>query len=151
MKKIGLLAVMFSVFSFVNVNIMDKARINYKKAVHDKSICKEIIKELQEDKNLSALDMAYLGGYKTIWANHVFSPIAKLSSFKNGKINIEQAVSLEPNNVEIRFIRLSVQKNAPAFFGYRTNIKEDEEFIRKNRNTVSSEIVNKNIDALLKQ
>lgn len=151
MKKIGFLILAFSVLSFTNLAVIDEARINYDKVITDKVLCKKMISELEKIKNDSAINLAYLGGYKTIWANHVFSPIAKLSSFKNGKINIEQAVNLEPNNVEIRFIRLSVQKNAPAFLGYKSNVKEDEEFIRKNRKTVSSEIVNKNIDTLLKQ
>lgn len=48
--------------------------------------------------------MAYLGGLQTIWANHVFSPISKLNTFKEGKKNIEQAIKKEPENVELRFI-----------------------------------------------
>lgn len=150
MKNLGLLAVLFFLFSFVNVNITDKARINYNKAVTDKSVCNEIIKELQGSNNVSALKIAYLGGYRTIWANHILSPIEKLKTFKEGRKLIEEAVQKESNNIEIRFIRLSVQKNAPAFLGYKSNIKEDEEFLRKNKNAVSSEILSKNIDILLK-
>ncbi len=150
MKKIGLLILISSLFSFSNLNVLDKARANYKRGIDDKSICEEVIIELQEYRSSSTLKTAYLGGYKTIWANHVFSPIEKLKTFKEGKKLIDEAVLKEPNNIEIRFIRLSVQKNAPAFLGYKSNVKEDEEFIRKNRNTVSSEIISKNIDALLK-
>lgn len=110
-----------------------------------------MISELEKVKNDSAVNLAYLGGFQTIWANHVFSPIKKLNTFKEGKKNIEQAIKKAPDNVEIRFIRLSVQKNALSFLGYKSNVKEDEEFIRKNRNPEISEIVNKNIDELLKR
>lgn len=151
MKKTGLLALIFFLTAFADNNIVDKARIYYSKAADDKSACNKIIKELEENKNPSALLMAYLGGYKTIWANHVLSPIAKLKTFKEGKKLIDEAVERESNNIEIRFIRLSVQKNAPAFLGYKSHVEEDEEFIRKNRNAVNSEIISENIDAILKQ
>ncbi|WP_304342808.1 hypothetical protein [Chryseobacterium koreense] len=105
---------------------------------------------MEKEKNSSAVYLGYLGAYQTIWANHVFSPLEKLNTFKKGKKNIEQAIKEQPKNAELRFIRFSVQKNAPSFLGYRSNLKEDEEFIRKNRAEIGSEIVNKNIDALLK-
>ncbi len=78
------------------------------------------------------------------------SPISKLNTFKEGKKNIEQAIKKEPENVELRFIRLSVQKNAPSFLGYKSNINEDAKFIKENRHQIRSEILQKNIGTLLK-
>lgn len=143
MKKIGFLILAFSVLSFTNLAVIDEARINYDKVIKDEVLCKKMILELEKVKNDSAVNLAYLGGFQTILAKHVFSPIEKLKTFKEGKKLIDEAVLKEPNNIEIRFIRLSVQKNAPDFLGYKSNVKEDEEFIRKNRNTVSSEIISK--------
>jgi len=94
--------------------------------------------------------LAYLGGLQTIWANHVFSPISKLNTFKEGTKNIESAIKKEPNNVELRFIRLSIQKNISAFLGYKSNIKEDTQFIKDNRQQITSMDVQKNIGELLK-
>ncbi len=125
-------------------------RHNFRKVVSDKTLCEKLISDLEKEKNSSAVYLGYLGAYQTIWANHVFSPLEKLNTFKKGKKNIEQAIKEQPKNAELRFIRFSVQKNAPSFLGYRSNLKEDEEFIRKNRAEIGSEIVNKNIDALLK-
>ncbi len=56
----------------------------------------------------------------------------------------------EPENIEIRFIRLSVQKYAPSFLGYNKNIKEDLSFIQKNRQEIKSQILLNNVDKLLK-
>lgn len=141
-----------AVFFFMSFNAtgLDVVRANYNKLVSDKELCEKMIAELTETKNNSATHMAYLGGVQTIWANHVFSPISKLNTFKEGKKNIEQAIKKEPENVELRFIRLSVQKNAPSFLGYKSNINEDTEFIKKNRNQISSDILLKNIGTLLK-
>lgn len=144
-----LLSTLFFFMSFNSVDL-DVVRANYNKLVSDKELCEKIIAELTETKDNSATHMAYLGGVQTIWANHVFSPISKLNTFKEGKKNIEQAIKKEPDNVELRFIRLSVQKNAPSFLGYKSNINEDTEFIKKNRNQISSDILLKNIGTLLK-
>jgi len=150
MKFLGLLiSAIFFLTSF-NTTDLDVVRANYNKVVSDKELCKKMIKELAETKNSPATHLAYLGALQTIWANHVFSPISKLSTFKKGKKNIEQAIKKEPDNVELRFIRLSVQKNAPSFLGYKSNINEDTEFIKKNRQRIGSKIVHKNINTLLK-
>lgn len=144
-----LISAVFFFMSF-NATSLDVVRANYNKLVSDKELCKKMIAELTETKKNSATHLAYLGGLQTIWANHVFSPISKLNTFKEGKKNIEQAIKKEPDNVELRFIRLSVQKNAPSFLGYKSNINEDAEFIKENRHQIGSEILQKNIGMLLK-
>lgn len=136
---------------FLNVSILDEVRANYNNLVSDKELCEKMILELEETKNNSAIHLAYLGGLQAIWANHVFSPISKLKTFNKGKKNIEKAIEKEPDNVELRFIRLSVQKNAPSFLGYQSNIKEDIEFIKNNRSEIKSDILNKHIEPLLKE
>ena len=128
---------------------LDGVRLNYSKSVTDKNLCQEMITELSNVKNSSATHLAYLGSLQTIWANHVFNPISKLNTFKKGKQNIELAIQKEPNNVEIRYIRLSVQKNIPAFLGYQSSIQRDTEFITKHLHEVKSLVLQKNIKTLL--
>ncbi len=144
-----LLSAIFFLTSFI-ASDLDVVRTNYNKVVFDKKLCKVMISELEKTKNNSATHLAYLGALQTIWANHVFSPISKLNTFKGGKKNIEKAIETEPNNLELRFIRLSIQKNAPGFLGYKSNLKEDTEFIKENRNQIESEIVQQNIETLFK-
>jgi len=112
-------------------------RLNYPEAIHQKEICSQIINELEE-KELSAVHQAYLGGYQTIWANHVFNPIQKLKTFNKGKKNIDEAVRKDPKNIDIRFVRLSVQLNCPKFLGYDEHIKEDKQFIKDHSHKISS-------------
>ena len=151
MKFSGVLvAVLFFMTSF-NTTGLNEVRAVYKKVLSDKALCEKMINELSETKNNSATYLGYLGGFQTIWANHVFSPISKLNTFKEGKKNIEKAIKKEPENVELRFIRLSVQKNAPSFLGYKSNVKEDTDFIKKNRNQIKSAVLEKNIEMLLNQ
>lgn len=149
-KFLGLLISAVFVFISFNATGLDVVRANYNKLVSDKDLCKKMISELAETKDNSATHLAYLGGLQTIWANHVFNPISKLNTFKEGKKNIDQAIKKEPDNVELRFIRLSVQKNAPSFLGYKSNINKDTEFIRENRHQIGSEILQKMIETLLR-
>ena len=116
--------------SFNNPDL-NEVRTNYSIAVQDKNMCKNMITELEQSKEKSAVNLVYLGGYQTIWTNHVFNPISKLGTFKKGKKNIEQAINKEPKNIEIRYIRFSVQKNASSFLGYNGNLKQDRDFMVK--------------------
>lgn len=145
---------LFSTVLLMNVSFknsdLNEVRTSYSKAVLDKKLCKKMIEELELSKEKSVIDLAYLGAYQTIWANHVFNPWSKLATFRKGKNNIELAISKEPENVEIRYIRFSVQKNAPSFLGYNNNLKEDKDFLVKNKKNINSDFLQKNIETLLK-
>lgn len=143
------LTVLLMNVSFNNSDL-NEVRSSYSKAVLDKKLCEKMIEELELSKEKSVIALAYLGAYQTIWANHVFNPLSKLATFKNGKNNIELAISKEPENVEIRYIRLSVQKNSPSFLGYNNNLKEDKDFLVKNKKNINSDFLQKNIETLLK-
>lgn len=143
------LTVLLMNVSFKNSDL-NEVRASYSKAVLDKKLCKKMIEELELSKEKSVIALAYLGAYQTIWANHVFNPLSKLATFKKGKNNIESAISKEPENVEIRYIRFSVQKNAPSFLRYNSHLKEDRDFLVKNKKNINSDLLQKNIETLLK-
>lgn len=116
---------------------LDFMRLNYGKVVSDKELCSILIEELKTEKN-NPVFLAYYGALQTIWANHTLNPISKLSTFNKGKKNLEKAVEMASDDIEIRFIRLSVQKNAPTFLGYHQHIEADEAFIEKHKHAVTS-------------
>lgn len=126
-------------------------RRNYSKASTDKLLCEDMIVQLTKLKDKEALFLGYLGAYQTAYANHVFSPFSKLKTFKQGKSNIQAAISKDKNDVELRYIRLSIQKNAPSFLGYNDNINEDVNFIKAHLKEVDSKVLLNNIEYLLKK
>lgn len=65
---------------------------------------------------------------------------AKIDRFKEGAKLLETTIKSEPNNIEIRMIRLSVQENAPGITGYKKNIKEDKNFITNNYDDQSASL-----------
>lgn len=73
--------------------------------------------------------LAYKGMARATSAACSYNPYTKYSRFQEGKQWIEQAVATQPNNIEIRFLRLSVQVNAPHFLGYSGQLTEDRALI----------------------
>ncbi|RUT70688.1 hypothetical protein D0817_09440 [Flavobacterium cupreum] len=54
---------------------------------------------------------------------------SKISRFKEGAKLLEATLKSDPDNIEIRMIRLSIQEDVPGITGYKKNIKEDKKFI----------------------
>lgn len=120
----------------------DYLRSNFKNAVTDKNLCLKMMNMLEKETE-NSLYRAYLGALQTVWANHVINPFSKLSTFNKGKKNIEIAIKNNPADVEIRILRLSVQKNAPRFLGYYKNIDDDKKIIMLNFNSIKNENLSK--------
>jgi len=128
---------------------LEVIRQHYLMAVMDKSTCHSMVLELEKHGE-SNVHLAYLGAFQAIWAHHTFNPFEKLSTFRKGIKNIEKAAMRSPNNIEIIFIRYSVQKNCPRFLGYSNNLVEDEIFLQANRKNITSPTLKSMVENLLK-
>jgi hypothetical protein len=73
--------------------------------------------------------VAYKGAGMTILSKFQKKTGDKMRGFKEGAKLIEMALKSEPNNAEIRMIRLSIQENVPGVVNYRKNRKEDKIFL----------------------
>ena len=62
----------------------------------------------------------------------------KTTIFKEGISLVEAALLKEPNNMEIRFIRLSIQQNSPKVLKYKKNIDEDKNFVLSNYESIET-------------
>ncbi len=56
---------------------------------------------------------------------------AKLDMFKKGHAILEEEIIKQSTNVEYRFCRLMIQENAPRILGYRGEIDNDAEILKK--------------------
>jgi len=83
-------------------------------------------------KKGGAIFKGYYGAALTLKASFGWNPITKMSYFNKGKKIIEDAIQEEPENIELRLIRLSIQSNIPKILGYSKNIEEDRNFILLN-------------------
>ena len=85
-----------------------------------------LIEKTKNATTASPLDLGYLAGAKMAMANHCYLPTNKLKYFNEGKNLLQKAIVSAPNNIELRFIRFSIQCNVPSFLGYNSNLAVDK-------------------------
>ncbi|MFN3444461.1 MAG: hypothetical protein ACK44D_01865 [Bacteroidia bacterium] len=132
-KGVVLLLVLSS-FTTANLSITEVRNV-YEKAIYSQQIAVDLIDKLNASNNNTFL--GYKGAVTMIMAKHVFSPYKKLNYFKNGKEILEQAILKEPLNIELRFLRFSIQSNSPKFLDYHSNLFSDKSFLLKEVKTIN--------------
>ncbi|WP_190924390.1 hypothetical protein [Hymenobacter armeniacus] len=103
-------------------------RRHYEQAAADKAAGEKFYKLLADYKDRDALVLGYKGAAEAIRARDA-SMFNKLTYVQDAARTFEQAVSLDPRNPEIRFLRFSVESNLPAFLGLSKHIDEDKEML----------------------
>jgi len=78
------------------------------------------------DNNSSPVLVCYKGVSEMLQAKHMFSPFSKMEKFRKGKSLIEKSIRRDPNDLELRFLRFSIQSNLPGFLGYDEAISIDK-------------------------
>jgi hypothetical protein len=109
----------------------------FKHAAFEEASCAKLIYSLNNQDLTKPVFAAYKASGLMMNAKYVGNPLDKLSTFSKGKNLLEQTVSKAPTNLEIRFLRLAMQSNAPAFLGYSDAISRDKTFILQGLKTES--------------
>lgn len=138
--------ILFLSFFFVailsNSQEIEQIRSQYPLAEKSEEITLQLDETLSpvtsEDKSIL---LAYQGAVKTLKARFAKRIREKKEYFKDGVELIESAIDSNPENIEIRYLRLTVQENSPRFLGYHKNIIDDKEFILKNYSTIISQSI----------
>ena len=125
LTKVGLLML---ICSNTVINVIEIRNL-YEVAANSKSANAKLINLLAEVKTSNSLLTGYKGAAIMMEANHVFNPITKLSRFKKGKQLLEYAIKSDGANVELRYIRLTIQTNVPSILGYSSAIEIDKKII----------------------
>jgi len=133
--------VLFIAFLGVSVQLSE-VREMYPQAANDEGITKKLFDELSFVTNKeNAVLIGYKGASYTLMAKYTPKVKEKKEFFKTGIELMEYAIAKEPDNIELRFLRLTVQENAPKFLKYQTRLKEDKKFILDNyQTTVQKEV-----------
>lgn len=99
-------------------------RRHYEAAAADKTAGEKFYQLLVDYHDHDALVLAYKGAAEAIRARDA-SMFNKLTYVQQAVRTFEQAVSLDPQNAEIRFLRFSVESNLPPFLGLSKHVDED--------------------------
>lgn len=100
-------------------------RRHYEQAAADKTAGEKFYKLLADYKDGNALVLGYKAAAEAIRARDA-SMFNKMTYVQDAARTFEQAVGLDPQNPEIRFLRFSVESNLPAFLGLSKHVDEDK-------------------------
>lgn len=119
------------------VHNVSEARTLFKTAAYNPQSCASLMYGL---KNYTEQNNPTLAAYKACgWmmhAKYAINPLDKWNSFSKGKSMLQKSVSKEPQNVEIRFLRLAMQAKCPSFLGYSEDIPKDKQYILQRFNSL---------------
>ena len=104
-------------------------------ALDSKKTTDSLYTSLGTVKNRSSLLNAYMGALEACKAKHAWNPYYKIKYLNDSEKTLQAAVVNDPHNIEIRFMRFSIEHNVPKFLGYTKNLVVDrEEMIRQINN-----------------
>jgi len=123
MKRCVILLFIFS-FSFT-VNAQ-QYRNFYEKAASSETYYNSALTSVDLMTTNNSLKLGYQGALKAISAKYTFNPVAKVNRFNNGVAELEKAISLDKNNIELIYVRYTIELNAPSMLGYNKNTALDK-------------------------
>lgn len=70
-------------------------------------------------------------------AKHALNPYRKLSEFNVGKKTLDSLITTNSDNIELRYLRHSIQDRVPGFLGYNDQLDMDKSFMQSKLNSIS--------------
>jgi len=107
------------------------------KAVESSKLTDSLYSKLIKSPNKTGLTTAYIGTLEALKAKHSWNPYNKIKYVKVSFKTMQTAVNMDKENLEIRFMRFSIQHYTPGFLGFSKDLDTDRKEIIKhyqNRN-----------------
>lgn len=105
---------------------LNAIRQAYVQAIEEKSAAEEFDQQMENLDANQPLKLGYKGAAKTLKAKHSWNPYNKAKYLEEGMTLLGEAINDKPNDVELRFLRLSVAYYLPDFLGYDEYVKTDK-------------------------
>ncbi|MCE7064140.1 hypothetical protein [Dyadobacter sp. CY326] len=93
-----------------------------------------------EKQKLTSRVSAYKGALMMKKAGFIKGAKGKVKTFKEGAALLENEIKGSPDNMEYRFLRLTVQENAPKILKYNKQLDEDKQAIVSNFDKLESDL-----------
>lgn len=107
--------------------------------------CLEYYNRITKLDSKSPLIQAYQAAAESLLAKHSWNPVNKYSYLKNAQELLNDAVSADSDNPEIRFLRLYIQRSIPSYMGMSKDIPEDKNVILANLDKLNIHELGKDI------
>lgn len=134
---------LYSLFVLIATTKVEIAKVRelYKEAAHNKDkveVFYELVSSVEKEDDVALV--AYKGAALSLKAKYAKGIKNKTNGFKEGVEWVEYAIQKQPQAIEPRFVRLTIQENSPAILGYKSNIDEDKALILEKFKDASSDL-----------
>lgn len=114
----------------MTITDIQKIRIDFNGAITNQDKALILHAQLMQLKPASnTIEYAYLGATEALLAKHSFNPFSKLSYVNSALEKLNKAVDINSSNLEIRYMRFSVEANMPPYLGYSKHVSEDKQIL----------------------
>jgi hypothetical protein len=127
---------------------METVRSLYNLSHENIEACKKLIAYCEHKKSI--VYNAYLLAAQMIETKFIRNPFIIIKKFNTSKNELEELIKQNPKEIELRYIRYTIQVNTPAFVGYNKSIKEDRQFLNQFIKTTSDKALRSHILFYLK-
>ena len=91
-----------------------------------------LIDKLNKISDPNALELAYRAATQAILAKPGWNVFKKLGYLRRSRQSFLKAIEMDMKDVEIRFLRLSVEHHIPRYLGFSRHIAHDKQVIMEN-------------------
>lgn len=106
-------------------------KINMVKAVENSKLTDSLFANLNKLPNKTALITGYTGTLEALKAKHSWNPYNKIKYVSQSLKTIQKAIDMDKENLEIRFMRFSIEFYTPSFLGFSKDLVQDKKEIVK--------------------
>ena len=150
MKIWTIIIVMLSV-NISNGQNIEKIRRLYLQSSNNYSKLDSLNYSLSNYKQTNNLMSAYYGVNLILKSKYLKNPFKKIEYFEKGRKILEDAIIKEPDNIELIFLRYTVQKKTPSILMYKKDIEEDYQFIKSELDSTKDQRLKKYISQTLQK
>lgn len=109
----------------LSTEALSNIRNFYNAAIESEASAVKLEKYLKTLQENEPLVIGYMGANKMLFAKYAIFPTQKFALFSEGRQKLDKAITAAPANLELRYLRYSIQQKSPAFLGYNKEIKVD--------------------------
>lgn len=103
----------------------------YAAAATDEAPARRLLAAVNGYDGPSAPILGYRAVAEAVQARYAWSPLTKLRAVREAERLFARAVLLDPQNVEVRFLRFTIEVNVPRYLGYSQHLPDDRAVIMR--------------------
>lgn len=128
---------------------IESLRKEYYKLNTDSAACAKLFAKVSKANPSDNLISGYKGAITASMANFAKNKTEKIQLFNSGKKLLEQSIAADTGNVELRFLRFTIQSNCPKALGYHRQLDPDKKYILAHLNSVKNSVIKSRMEEYL--